>query len=453
MTNIKLFNTLTHQVDEFKPLIGNTVKLYTCGPTVYAPAHIGNLRAYVFNDLLKRVLLYNGYEVRHTMNITNVDDKTIKSSGGIKDDFYTLVKKFEDKFWVDFFALNNLKPDIITRPTEYIDKMVSFIQKLIDQGYAYKADDGSVYFSIAKFSDYGKLSGIDLTGLKSGARVCQDEYDKENSSDFVLWKAWMPADGEVFWQTPLGKGRPGWHIECSVMAMDTLGAQIDIHTGGVDLIFPHHENEIAQTESITHKTFSQFWLHNEHLLVDNKKMAKSVGSFYTLDDLEAKGFLALDFRYLCLQAHYRSKINFTWVSLEAASNARLHLNRVIKELKSDQSGHINKDYSDRFNLKINLDLDSVGALAVLWDMVRDDKILGSDKLATIIKMDEVFGLELDSQNRIIDLTDSQKKLITDREAARKNNDFAYADKLRNELLADGIIIEDTKEGTKILSTH
>lgn len=449
MTHIKLFNTLTHHLDEFKPLTGNQVKLYTCGPTVYAPAHIGNLRAYIFNDLLKRVLRYNGYDVRHTMNITNVDDKTINGAKGIKSDFLALVKKFEDKFWLDFFALNDLKPDIITRPTEYIDKMVSFIQKLIDQGYAYKADDGSVYFSIAKFPDYGKLSGIDLTGLKSGARVCQDEYDKENSSDFVLWKAWMPADGEVFWQTPLGKGRPGWHIECSVMAMDTLGETIDIHTGGVDLIFPHHENEIAQTESITHKTFSQFWLHNEHLLVDNKKMAKSVGNFYTLDDLETKGFSALDFRYLCLQAHYRSKINFTWVSLEAASNARLHLNRVIKELKSDQSGHINKDYSDRFNLKINLDLDSVGALAVLWDMVRDDSIAGPDKIATIAKMDEVLGLELKSDIDVIKLTDSQKKLIADREEARQNNDFTTADKIRNELLADGILIEDTKEGTKI----
>jgi cysteinyl-tRNA synthetase len=446
---IKFYNTLTHKVDEFKPLKEGVVKLYTCGPTVYASAHIGNLRAYIFNDLLKRVLISNGYKVNHVMNITNVDDKTIHQGHGNLNDFNTLVKKFEDKFWADFGEINNLKPNIITRPTEYIDKIVSFIQKLIDKGVAYSGDDGSIYFSIAKFPTYGKLSGLDMTGLKSGARVCQDEYDKENPADFVLWKAWTPEDGEVFWQTSLGKGRPGWHIECSVMATDNLGETIDIHTGGVDLVFPHHENEIAQTEAVTGEIFSRNWLHNEHLLVDGKKMSKSLDNFYTLDDIKAKGFSGLDFRYLCLQAHYRTKLNFTWEGLEAAKNARLRLVRILEEQRSGQTGTLNMGYSDQFNLKLANDLDSPGALAVLWDLVRSDKVKPEDKQATIAKMDEVLGLNLVQNEVDVKLTPAQEKMVEARVEARQTGDFAKADELRNKLAEAGINIEDTKNGQKI----
>ena len=448
---IKLFNTLTHQIDEFKPIEENKVRLYTCGPTVYDSAHIGNLRAYVFNDLLKRELTSVGYVVRHVMNITNVDDKTIKKGEGKLEEFKQVIKKYEDKFWSDFAEINNLKPDVITRPTEYIEKMVNFIQKLIDKGYAYKTDDGSVYFSIAKFADYGKLSGLNLEELKVGARVAQDEYDKENPADFVLWKAWDENDGEVFWETSLGKGRPGWHIECSVMATDTLGETIDIHTGGIDLVFPHHENEIAQTEAVTGQCFSHNWVHNEHLLVDNKKMAKSAHNFYTLDDIKAKGFSGLDFRYLCLQAHYRSKMNFTWDGLEAAKNARIRLNRIVTGFLTSEKGSINQIYTDQFNLKMANDLDSPGALSVLWELIRDEKVSDADKLATIVNMDKVLGLNLDLNSEAIELTEEQKSLIKARDEARKSGDWAKSDELRSKLLDQGIVIKDTPNGTQVLT--
>ncbi|MEI6040367.1 MAG: cysteine--tRNA ligase [Candidatus Berkelbacteria bacterium] len=448
---IKLFNTLTHQIDEFKPIEENKVRLYTCGPTVYDSAHIGNLRAYVFNDLLKRELTSVDYVVRHVMNITNVDDKTIKKGEGKLEEFKQVIKKYEDKFWSDFAEINNLKPDVITRPTEYIEKMVNFIQKLIDKGYAYKTDDGSVYFSIAKFADYGKLSGLNLEELKVGARVAQDEYDKENPADFVLWKAWDENDGEVFWETSLGKGRPGWHIECSVMATDTLGETIDIHTGGIDLVFPHHENEIAQTEAVTGQCFSHNWVHNEHLLVDNKKMAKSAHNFYTLDDIKAKGFSGLDFRYLCLQAHYRSKMNFTWDGLEAAKNARIRLNRIVTGFLTSEKGSINQIYTDQFNLKMANDLDSPGALSVLWELIRDEKVSDADKLATIVNMDKVLGLNLDLNSEAIELTEEQKSLIKARDEARKSGDWAKSDELRSKLLDQGIVIKDTPNGTQVLT--
>jgi len=392
------------------------------------------------------------------MNITNVDDKTIAGAKGVKADFEALIKKYEDKFWSDFTEINNLKPDIITRPTEYIEKMVQFIEKLIEKGYAYKTEDGSVYYSISKFADYGKMSGLNLDELKVGARVNQDEYDKENPADFVLWKAWDENDGEVFWDpstllgagTSLGKGRPGWHIECSVMATDNLGSTIDIHTGGIDLVFPHHENEIAQSEAVTGKPFCNNWVHNEHLLVDNKKMSKSLHNFYTLDDIKEKGFSGLDFRYLCLQANYRSKMNFTWDGLEAAKNARLRLVRIIQEF-GGQNGTINKTYSDQFNLKMANDLDSSAGLAIVWELVRDDKISPEDKLATIADMDRILGLKLVEAEQSIKLTKEQEELIKARETARANKDWALSDKLRQELLDSGVVIEDTPNGTKVLT--
>ena len=275
---MKFYNTLSKSLEEFKPIETGKVKLYTCGPTVYNFAHIGNLRTYIFEDLLRRLLEFSGYNVVQVMNMTDVDDKTIKAAGGNRDEFSTLTKKYEKAFLSDLEELNILRPTEITRATEYIDQIVEFVSELLDKGFAYKGQDGSIYFSIDKFADYGKLSGLDKNGIKSGARVSQDEYTKENPADFALWKAWDESDGDIFWDTSLGRGRPGWHIECSTMSQDKLGETIDIHTGGVDLVFPHHENEIAQSEARTGKRFVNFWLHAEHLLVDGKKMSKSLGN-------------------------------------------------------------------------------------------------------------------------------------------------------------------------------
>ncbi len=437
---MKLFNTLSQKVEEFKPIDNNKVGIYTCGPTVYASAHIGNLRAYIFGDTLKRVLKFCGFHVKQVMNITDIDDKTIRIGEGEKDKFEKLTRKYEDKFLIDIELLNNEKPEIITRATEYIDKMVSFIEDLIEKGYAYSANDGSVYFSIEKFAEYGKLSRLDKSGLKSGARVAQDEYDKENPADFVLWKSWDENDGEIFWETSLGKGRPGWHIECSTMSMDKLGETIDIHTGGVDNIFPHHENEIAQSESRTGKKFVNYWLHNEHLLVDGRKMSKSLDNFYTLDDILAKGFSALDFRYFVLGAHYRSKLNFTWVALDAAKNARDRLVRII-ENSPKINGQINNYYLEVFLIKVSDDLNLSEGLAVMWEMLRDENVKPNDKHVTLLKFDEVLGLGLDREinqhipEEIIEVAEKRK-------LARMAKDFASSDLFRDQLKKSGWEIED-----------
>lgn len=434
---IKFWNTLTRKKQEFTPLEDRQVKFYTCGPTVYDAAHIGNLRSFIFSDLLKRVLTFNDYRVKQVMNITDIDDKTIKKSGGDKQAFNELTKKYEDQFWADFMSMNCLKPDIIAHATDYIDKMVKFIEVLIDKGLAYKGDDGSTYFSIAKFPAYGALSGMDKAELKSGARVAQDEYTKENPADFVLWKAWNEADGEVFWETPLGKGRPGWSIECSVMATDNLGKTLDIHTGGIDLVFPHHENEIAQSEGYSGVQFVRFWLHHEHLLVNNAKMAKSAGNFYVLDDIKEKGFSALDFRYLCLGAHYRSKINFTWNSLEGAKNSLVGIKELVAR---GERKTVDTIAEEQITEAFNNDLDTPKALALLHEA----------KSASLwLKFDEILGLGLKKDT--VKLTSDQEKLIKEREVARKNSDFDRADCLRKELVKQGIRLEDTAEGPRHLT--
>lgn len=438
---MKLFNTMARTKEELKSIEDKKIRLYTCGPTVYDAVHIGNLRAYIVNDLLKRTLIENGYNVAHVINITDVDDKTIKRSGGEKTSFEKLVKKYEEKFWSDMDELNNIRPTKVTRATQYIDTIVSFIEDLIEKGFAYKSTDGSVYFSIEKFKDYGKLSRLDKSGIKSGARVSQDEYDKQNPSDFALWKAWAEEDGEIYWETTLGKGRPGWSIECSAMSMDVLGETLDIHTGGVDLIFPHHENEIAQSEAKTGKKFVNYWVHNEHLLVDNTKMAKSLGNFFTLDDIKQKGFSPLDFRYLVLGAHYRSKLNFTWESLAAAKNSRDRLNNIINNFENESDGNINKKYYEEFTEKISDDVDVPGALAVLWNMIRDENINKADKHKTALLMDKVFGLNL-GQVGEIDIPQEIIKLAEDRKKAKNDKDFQLADEIREKIKQEGWLIED-----------
>ncbi|MFA7244417.1 MAG: cysteine--tRNA ligase [Patescibacteria group bacterium] len=457
---MKLFNTLSRKIEEFEPINDKKVGLYTCGPTVYDYAHIGNLRTYIFEDVLKRVLSFVDYEVNHIMNITDVDDKTIKNSGGKKDELKKLGRKYEELFFYDLSKLNIEKPDTVTRATEYIPQMVKFISELLEKGFAYKADDGSIYFSISKFTDYGKLSHLDKEGLRAGARVKQDEYDKENPADFVLWKAWDKADGEIFWDpstwlgagTELGKGRPGWHIECSAMSQDRLGDTLDIHAGAVDLIFPHHENEIAQSEARTGKPFANFWVHGEHLLVDGKKMSKSLNNFYKLADIEERGFDPLDFRYLCLSAHYRSKINFTWEALAAAKNSRERLLNIIRGISNFQfpiSNQIqNSKYLNGFKEKIANDLNMPEALAVVWEMIRNVSLEAGEKYLTLLEMDKILGLNL-GEKAEIDIPEEVKNLVREREKARAEKDWAKSDDLRDEIDKLGYKVEDTAGGSKV----
>ena len=450
---MKLYNTLSKSLEEFSPIEDKKVSLYTCGPTVYSYAHIGNLRTYLFEDLLKRTLEYVGYDIKHVMNMTDVDDKTIKASEGKKAEFSKLTKKFEAAFLADLKKLNIEPATEITRATEYIEQIVAFVSDLLENGYAYKGEDGSIYFSIEKFKDYGKLSGLDKEGIKSGARVAQDEYAKENPADFALWKAWDEADGEIFWETELGKGRPGWHIECSAMSQDKLGATIDIHAGAVDLMFPHHENEIAQSEARTGKKFVNFWVHGEHLLVDGKKMSKSLNNMYRLKDIEEEGYSAIDFRYMVISSHYRDKLNFTWSSLKAKQNAVNRAKKIINALPND--GNISEEYITKFKSAIGNDLNTPDALAVFWNLLRDENVSAEDKKATALQMDKVFGLNLNVLDALVEpetlelQSDLLSPLIEKRKEAKENKDFELADQLRSEIEDLGYVLEDTKEGTKV----
>lgn len=452
---MKIFNTLSLIKESFRPLKKPEVGLYSCGPTVYNIAHIGNLRAYVFVDVLKRILFLAGYKVKHVMNITDVDDKTIKASEGKKEAFSKLTKDYEKLFFQNLEELNILKPDEVTRATEYINQMAHFIEDLLKKGYAYKAKDNSIYFSISKFKNYGKLSRLDKEGIKAGARVSQDEYAKENPSDFALWKAWNKDDGDIYWdpstwlgaETSLGKGRPGWHIECSTMSTDKLGNTFDIHTGGVDNIFPHHENEIAQAEARTGQPFVQYWMHCEHLLVDGKKMSKSLGNYYNLQDISKRGYSPLDFRYFLLGAHYRSKVNFTWDGLTAAKNSRERLNRILEGIKTKDIA-IDRSYMDKFKQRVFDDLDTAGGLAILWEMLRDENLSEDKKYGTAIEMDQVFGLKF-SENREEEIPEEIVRLVEERDDARRAKDFALSDKIRNALIQKGWTVEDTSTGSKV----
>jgi len=329
---LKLYNTLSRKKALFKPIKGKGVRIYTCGPTVYDYAHIGNFRAYICSDILKRYLKYQGFNVKHVMNITDVDDKTIKGSRKENISLKQYTKRYEKAFFEDLEALNIDKADNFPRATEHIKEMVLLTKKLLLKKIAYKSKDG-IYFNIAKFKDYGNLSHAKLKSLEVGKRVKQDQYDKEEAQDFALWKFWDREDGKVFWQTELGKGRPGWHLECSSMSTKYLGQPFDIHAGGVDLIFPHHENEIAQSEGSEKKKFVNYWFHNEHLLVNGEKMSKSSGNFYTLRDLLDKGHNPKAIRYLLLSAHYRQQLNFTEEGIEASNNAIKRLNTCIEKLQ------------------------------------------------------------------------------------------------------------------------
>ncbi|HEX9916621.1 MAG TPA: cysteine--tRNA ligase [candidate division Zixibacteria bacterium] len=457
---LKVYNTLTRKREAFKPIVSGKVGLYTCGPTVYDFAHIGNFRAYVFGDLLRRYLEYKGYEVKQVMNITDIDDKTIKGSQekGIPLTQYTM--KFKKAFFEDMEALNIKKAHVYPEATSHLKEMIEFVKKLLDKGNAYRMDN-SVYFKISSFPEYGKLSKMKLDELKTTERVLADEYEKEQIADFALWKGWEEIDGDVFWITDFGKGRPGWHLECSVMSMKYLGNTVDIHTGGVDLIFPHHENEIAQSESVTGKKFVNYWLHNEFLMVEGKRMAKSLGNYYTLRDLLAKGYNPKAIRYLLLSTHYRQQLNFTFEGLKSAEGALNRLFDFIHNLKNIKDGKNNpkikkliRETKKEFEEALDDDLNMSQALSKIFDLVKEVNLLiernhisESDAKALIsllVEFDNVLGV----LERVESIDEEMQGLIYQREEARRDENWELADKIRKQLEDKGIILEDTSQGTK-----
>ena len=457
---IKFFNTLTKKKEEFLPVEDNIVKMYTCGPTVYDLAHIGNFRAYVFEDLLHRYLEFRNYKVIRVMNITDVDDKTIKGAreNGVSLREYT--DKYIKIFIEDMETLRLKKPDFMPRATEHIKEMVELIKKLLEKGYAYYKD-GSIYFSISKFPSYGKLSGIDKSKVKIGARIDVDEYEKEDLRDFVLWKKAKEDEG-VWWETEIGKGRPGWHIECSAMSMKYLGETFDIHTGGVDNIFPHHENEIAQSEAATGKKFVNYWLHCAHLLVNGEKMSKSKGNFYTLRDLLNKGYNPVAIRYLLLSTHYRDPLNFTENSLKQAENTVKNYNDFYKGLNICAGEIYNEEIKkeiekarNAFIESLDDDLNISGALSSIFNLIKKVNIFFSKEeigRKNVIEVKE-FLEDIDNVLCILEkkeenLPEDILNLIKEREKARKEKDFKKADLIREKLKEKGIILEDTPYGTR-----
>lgn len=466
---IKFFNTKTKQKETFKPKDPNQVKLYTCGPTVYDFAHIGNLRTYVFEDLLKRVLIYFGYHVHHIMNLTDVDDKTIRGAIRKNISLDKFTQTFKTAFFEDLKTLHIIPADKYPQATDHISEMIEMIKGLLEKKIAYQGSDQSIYFSIEKFPEYGKLSHLKIDELQTGAsNRIDDEYDKETLSDFVLWKSYdKKRDGSIYWDSPFGKGRPGWHLECSAMAMKYLGNTLDIHMGGVDNIFPHHENEIAQSECYSCKTFCHMWVHVEHLIVEGKKMSKSLGNFFTLRDLLKKGFTGQQVRYLLLQTHYKTQLNFTLEGLKGAASSLERIQNLILRLqKVDHNGDSDKKIDalivgteSKFQEALLDDINISVALSVIFDLIRElhpmldqDLIVEKDaqKLIDLLQsFDTVLGLLNFEQNEAP--KELQEALIK-REDARKEKDWKKADELRDYIITKGYTIEDTSKGPILKKT-
>lgn len=467
---LRLFNTATRKIEEVHPLQGKRIRMYTCGPTVYNFAHIGNLRTYVFEDLLRRTLKFFGFEVEQVMNLTDIDDKTIRGAIEKKQTLDAYTQPFIKAFFEDLQTLNIQKVEHYPRATEFVSEMIDIILKLLEKGHAYVGKDGSVYFSIHSFPGYGKLSHLKLGELKEGAsereRIVQDEYDKENASDFVLWKSYDPVrDGNVYWDSPFGKGRPGWHIECSAMAMKLLGRTIDIHCGGVDNMFPHHENEIAQSECCSGQTFVNHWVHVEHLIVDHKKMSKSLGNFFTLRDLLKKGFDPLEVRYLLLQGHYRMQLNFTFQELEAVRASLTRLQDFIFRLREISStshhGHVTPiliKTKERFAAALADDINIALAFSALFELVREINILCDKKEIGKEEAEKTLHLlgELDAVLACLPLKPKElpvpaevSEALEKREIARKEKNWKMADELRDFIHAKGYMIDDTPGGLRL----
>ncbi|MCL2360070.1 cysteine--tRNA ligase [Candidatus Bathycorpusculum sp.] len=464
-STLHIYNTLTRKKQEFTPLTPGHIKLYTCGPTVYDYAHIGNFRAFLFEDLLKRWLKYHNYKVTHIMNLTDIDDKTIKGSQTKAIPLKQFTEFYIKAFFEDIKTLNIQPADHYPKATDHIPEMVTLIKTLLVKNIAYKSEDGSIYFSVTKFSNYGKLAHIKINELKTGARVNQDEYAKEEAQDFALWKAWTPQDGQVYWQTELGKGRPGWHIECSAMSMKYLGETFDIHCGGVDNMFPHHENEIAQSEAATNKKFAIYWMHNEHLQVEGKKMSKRLGNFYTLRDLLSKGYDPIAIRYLLISTHYRQQFNFTFEGLQSATTTIERLRNFARRLQkvetpttdTDKPATLTTQLQEQFNNAMDDDLNITIALAHLFEFIREfnslldanlvNKTQATKTLDLIMQLDTVLGV-IGKIEPIETLPSDIDTLVQKREDARKAKNWREADAIRDQLKTMGIILEDTTQGIK-----
>jgi cysteinyl-tRNA synthetase len=458
---IQFFNTYSGRLEPFTPITPGEARLYTCGPTVYQYAHIGNYRAYIFEDLLKRFLQYMGFKVVHVMNITDVDDKTIKGANAQGVTLAQYTQKFIDSFFEDNQTLNIVRADFYPRATEHIPDMVKIIRALIEKGYAYEKE-GSIYYSIAKFPRYGQLSKIRLEELQSGVRIEADEYEKENVHDFALWK--NKKEGEPFWETEIGAGRPGWHIECSAMSGKYLGETFDIHCGGVDNIFPHHENEIAQSEAYTGKKFVNYWLHCHHLVVDGEKMSKSKGNQFTLRDLREKGVEPPVLRFLLISTHYRKMLNFTFEALDQAKTSLARIKDFLFDLENrrlaeGENEEIQKEIEDsrqKFIAGLSDDLNISVALSGLFDLIKkvnvllsQEKVFAGDReklLSFILSLDQVLAV-LPSQKEV-GLSSEIRQKIEEREKARRQKNYKLADQIRQELLENGIVLEDTKEGVR-----
>src|SRR6516162_1441590 len=466
MHEIQVHNTLSNKVEPLVPLKAGEIHMYTCGPTVYDFAHIGNFRTFIFQDILRRFLKLRGYKLTHVMNLTDVDDRIIANAAAAKVGIREYTGKDVQAFFADCRALSVESPEFRIRATDNIDSMVALIQKQQQKTYTYNSE-GSIYYRIGKFKDYGKLSKIDLSGIQAGARVDNDRYEKESARDFALWKA--PKPGEHFWETAIGPGRPGWHIECSAMAMKYLGETLDIHTGGIDLAFPHHENEIAQSEAATGKQFVRYWLHAEHLLVEGEKMSKSEGNFFTLRDLFAKGYKPSALRFALASVPYRRQLNFTFDGLQQATSSVERLRNFAARLRNEKfpagnqpgmAGRIAKA-ADDFDAGLSDDLNTAQALAAVFDFLRDmniamDKgefrqgdVAGAQKLLT--DFDTVFAVLEDNDGEKLKalgyatgtdgVDDSEiEKLVAERQAARQRRDFAASDRIRKELGERGIIL-------------
>ncbi len=459
---LHFFNTLTHRLEPFAPLDENKVRMYSCGPTVYNYVHIGNLRSFTFQDILRRYLRCRGYEVYHVMNVTDVDDKIIRDSIKAGQSIGEYTAQYRTSFKEDAATLRLESPERVTPATEHIGEMIELIRLLDEKGHTYESK-GSTYFRIQSFPEYGKLSKLDASGIQAGARVEQDEYEKDELRDFALWKASKP--GEPVWDSTFGPGRPGWHIECSAMAMKYLGESFDIHTGGVDLVFPHHENEIAQSEAATGKPFVRFWLHAEHLLVDNRKMSKSDGNFYTLRDLLGKGFSAESIRYLLASVPYRKQINFTIDGLKASQTAIERLRNFQRRLEEggfpDGRNPLVIEFADaackNFIAGMDDDLNTAQALAAVFEFIRDvntkmdAREFHADNVADANRVLELFDaifdvLKTEESGQVP--SEEIEALIAERIAARKARDFIRSDAIRDGLKARGVILEDTPQGTR-----
>ncbi len=456
--SIYIHNTLTGQKEEFVPIEPNKVSIYSCGPTVYDTAHIGNFRTFTTNDLVRRVFEYNGFFVKHVMNITDIDDKTIRRSHDEKTTLEKLTRHYESLFLADIHSLNILTPNRVLRATDHIKEMVEMISALLEKDIAYVSKDG-IYFSIGKFPEYGKLAKLKIDAMDSSTlheRIANDEYEKENPRDFALWKFHTEDDGDIKYDAPFGAGRPGWHIECSAMATWALGPSIDIHTGGTDLIFPHHTNEIAQSEACTNEPFVKYWIHTAFMNVNDTKMSKSKGNFFKLADIEGAGISPLAYRYWLLTAHYRSQVNFTIDAVKAAQTAFIRFIETFIRLGEVEHEHIHasanpRDYRAEFLAKINDDFNLPEALALSWELIKDHSVEAHEKVELLLDFDKVFGLGLqavmDMKNEEKDSIPLEIKALAEaRELARKNKDFVQADALRSEIQSRGYDVKDTSDG-------